>query len=247
MTNRLSRYPSFEEVFKWASDTRQAGYFFALPGMITKYDAAKQIADVKPLLKHNMLTSNGGQLVESVPLIYNVPVIFQRGGGHFISFPLAKGDKVLLVFCDRNHDQYMRQPLKGSEVSDEGVDPLDMEFGGLNGAVAIPGFYPDVQALDAADASTEDLVIGKQNGTQVHIKPNGQIHLGSNNSADFVALATLVNNRIAALENAFNTFVNTMYNTHVHPHPFGPTTQTASQGIPVTPGSSTAASKVKAD
>lgn len=74
------------------------------------------------------------------------------------------------------------------------------------------------------------------------------LHLGAVTGADFVALSTLVNTRIAALEAAFNVLVAT-FTAHVHPGVTvgaGVTLITATPGVAVVPGASTAATRVRA-
>lgn len=212
MTNRLSESPSLEEVLSWAMETRLANVFRALPGKVNSYNNKTQTADIKPLLRHNVQTSDGGELVESIPVLRDVPIIFPRGGGHFISFPIKKDDKVLIVFCDRNIDQYMRQD---QTVNPDGVDPLDLEIGGLNGAVAIPGFFPEKEQLSSTDADSDNMVLGLEGGTsQVHIGGD-QINLYEKIATDFVALAQKVFDEINALRTTVAAHT-TEFDGHVH-------------------------------
>ena len=53
-----------------------------------------QMADVSIIYKRD----SGLQF----PMLEQVPLLVMQGGGKFIKFPVAKGDKCLLLFCDRD-------------------------------------------------------------------------------------------------------------------------------------------------
>jgi hypothetical protein len=176
-------------------DSRLAMLHTAMPGVVESYDAAKQTADVKPQLMRAVDDGDGGVVVEELPTLPNVPVLFGRGGGFFASFPLAKGDMVLLVFCERDTGQWRS---KG-----EATDPADRRLHPLSGAVALPGFYPDSKALGSAHA--ENMVVGKDGSSAViHMKPDGTVHLGGETGAEFVALADKVLARLDSIKSDFN-------------------------------------------
>lgn len=225
------------ELLRNAMQARASEIHVALPARVESYDAAKQTIDAKPLVKR-VVESEDGELAESLPVVPNVPVAFPRSGGFFVSFPIKKGDTVLLVFCERSIDEWRS---RGAES-----EPQDLRMHDLSDAVAIPGVYADGDAL--ADAHEDNMVLGEDGGTQIHIKPSsGEIHLGSENAAEFVALADKTDTEIGDIITAVNNFLTTTFNTHNHSTamgPSGPPTPTAST---ISSAQSVAASKVKAD
>lgn len=229
MRASTTRSPSLEEVLRAALDNRLLGVHTALPARVESYDAVSQKINAKPLVRSLTPTADGGEINESVPIITDVPVVFPRAGGFFISLPVQEGDHVLLIFNERSVDKFIAGD--GSEV-----DPIDPRDHDLSDAVALVGFYPFSKSL--ADAISANLVLGKEAGTQVHIK-DGEIDLGSENAADFVAQAAKVLTELTAIVNGFNS--------HAHG---GVTTGPGTSGPPapllVAPGS-VAAAVVKAD
>lgn len=216
-----------EELLNLILDHRLRELHTALPGRVESYDASKQTCDVLPMLKKQTPNGQGGYTTEDLPVLPNVPVAFPRGGGgFFMSFPLAKGDFVMLVFHERAIGAWRK---KG-----EATAPGDLRMHSLAGAVAYPGLYPNDDALD--DAHTANMVLGKDGSTaQIHLKADGTVHLGGENGAQFVALATDVLNRLSAIVSAFNL--------HQHAETGGTT------GVPtslLSAPASVAASKVKA-
>jgi hypothetical protein len=242
-----SRTPSWSELIRMAIKQNQAEIHVSLPGKIAKYDVAEQKADIDITLQRPLVASDGTELEpETIPQLMDVPIVFPRGGGgsgdFFITWPLAAGDLVHVIFVERSIDQYLD---KRGEVT----LPSDFRMHNLSDAVAYPGFYP--RKLSLASAHAENMVLGSDTGSQVHIKPNGEIHLGSENAAEFVALAQKTKTELDALAADFTT-MKTLLSTHVHPTaaPGAPSPPTPpgdlSTFTPHTP-LAVAASKVKAD
>lgn len=224
----MSETPTWAEVIRTALEASQAGLHVSTPGIVESYDPATQTATVKPTLPRPSLTRDGYEFLD-LPVLPRVPVVFPRAGGFFLSFPVAKGDRVMLVFMDRSLDQWI-------ELGREG-DPRDGRTHDLSDAVALVGLYPVSEPL--ADAHAANMVLGKDGGGQIHLKPSGEIHIGSENAVDFVALAALVLSELQAIKTA--------HDLHTHT---GVTTGPGVSGTPVLPmpaPSSVAASKVKAD
>lgn len=215
-----SRTPTLAELLDIAIESKLRGLHVALPGRIDSYDLDNQRVDVQPLLQRTPVASDGTELaVETLPILHDVPLVFPRGGGFFMSLPVVAGDLVLLVFVERSMDVWL-------DGQGDLTKPLDFRRHNLSDAVAIPGLYPLKRPL--ADAHAENLVVGLDGSSAAHFRPDGEIHLGSDGAADYVALAQLVKDEITALRNTVNSFV-TAYNAHIH-------TTTATVGPSAVPG-----------
>ena len=254
MSEKTTDSPSWSEVIRGAIHSVLSDVHVALPGKIESWDPATQKADVKPLLKRTFYTLERDRIVEELPIIPKVPILFQRSESMFLSFPLKKGAHVQLVFNERSIDQFMAK--QGNDT-----DPLDMRRFDLSDAAAYAGFYPDAKKL--SDVHADNLVMGLDGGIQIHIKPSGEIHLGSENAAQFVALGQKTFDEINALRSAVDALTS-KYNAHVVSVTVPALGLLDSLGAPVTgaavgtssaPGdasappsvNSVAASKVKAD
>jgi hypothetical protein len=198
----------------------------ALPGKVVAYDAAKQTADVKPLVKRVMFTEEGGRgKAEELPIVPNVPVQFPRGGGYVITVPLVAGDFVWLMFSEAGTGEV--------RATGQDSEPLDVRRHTLSYPVAIPGGVPEPAPLVDA-ASSNHMIMGKDGAAaQVHVTAT-EIRLGAS-ASDFVALASLVDARIAAIR--------TDYNAHTHPAPGG---ATSAPTAPLAAQATVAATLVKA-
>lgn len=233
-----SRTPTQAELIRQAIENRLAELHVMLPGRIESYDADTQKADVKPMIRR-LQEGAEEEVNESIPVIPSVPVRFPRAGGFKITFPVKKGDRCKLVFCERSIDNY-----QGS-ASGEEVDPESFQTHDLSDPVAELGWYPDADALSATDG--DDMVLGKEGGAVIHIADD-QINLYEKAAAQFVALAQKVLDELGVAK-ADRDAMKTVFDTHFHT-----TTATTSVGPigiiapTLTPfGSQTSPSSVAAD
>lgn len=178
-----ARSPTSAEILLALSERIQGEINVCLPGKIESYDASKQLASVKPLLKRPLINEDGTDAdAESVPVISNVPVVHPSGGGYFTHFPLAQGDPVILIFADRSIDRWLD---RGGEV-----DPGFTHTHELTDAIAIPGGRAQPQKLQ--NPSSSKLTIGKDGDASMQITIDGTVIKLSDNATDFVALAQKV-------------------------------------------------------
>lgn len=139
----------------------------AIPGEIVEYDYTTQKASVLPTIKEKFYTGE----VLSMPIIVNVPVIFPRSADASITFPLEKGDKVLLIFSEKSLERWLSS---GKEV-EAGVNRrFDLSDG-----IAIPGLY---SFIDPSPCMPNSLCIRYKNG-YFRIKGDSTIELESTNAS----------------------------------------------------------------
>jgi len=187
-------------------DARLSSVHTALPGRVETYDADKQEADIKPLVRRLITDSDGNDIVESIPVIPDVPIVFPRGGGYHLTFPIKSGDHVLLVFNESSIDNFMGG--SGAEVSPDNFNRFD-----LSDPVAYAGFYPEAKSL--SDSDPDDMTLGKDDGVVIHIKDDGTINLGSKDPADHLSLASIVNSEFERID-AELASLKSLLDSHTH-------------------------------
>ena len=176
----------------------------AMPGEIISFDPDEQVADIQPMIKRVM----GGEIV-NLPVLKAVPVRFMKSGEFTITFPLAEGDEVELIFQERSIDTWLEQ---GGIVA-----PDDVRKHALSDAIAIPVGYSQQNKI--IDFDPDNLEIRSEGGASIKITPSGNIELNGN--ADFV---TAFDDMKAAFDQLVNDF-----NAHIH-------TTTATVGASAVPG-----------
>ncbi|EOU3077105.1 TPA: Gp138 family membrane-puncturing spike protein [Yersinia enterocolitica] len=134
----------------------------AMPGIIQSFDADTVTCTVLPAIKGNDSGVSGDRESADLPLLVDVPVIFPRGGGCTLTFPIKAGDECLLIFSDRCIDFWWQNG---------GVqEPVDSRQHDLSDAFAIIG--PQSQAKKISGISTSAAQFRSDDGsTYFEINP----------------------------------------------------------------------------
>ena len=138
-------------------------------------DYKKQKATVQPLIKERNRDADGNPRgLQDMALIQGVPIVFPSASTGALTFPIKKGDIVLLVFSERSVDNFVFSD--GSSP----VDPDDFRKHNYTDAIAIAGLYPFSKALGI---HPEDAVLVMNSGTvsecKVSLKPSGDVVVDS--------------------------------------------------------------------
>jgi hypothetical protein len=132
----------------------------AMPGIIQSFDPDTVTCTVEVALRGIV----GDGSTELKPLV-DVPVIFPRGGGCTLTFPVKEGDECLLIFADRCIDFWWQ-----SGGVQETVDPRQHD---LSDAFAIVG--PQSQAQKISGISTSAAQLRSDDGsTYFELNPTTQ-------------------------------------------------------------------------
>lgn len=201
----------------------------AMPAIVQAFSAAvpgvsAATVDVLPVCSRGIPTDDDTLSPEPFPVVPNVPVLYQRGGGVAISWALVPGDVVLLMPLMLDATQWR---LTGAPV----VAPsTDQRMHHIAHCVAIPGLLADVGTPIPNPTASLSMVV---NGATLTLDGSGtgeatldapSIKLGSG-AVNPAADATKVHTELLAISAAFAT---------------------ASPPITYTPGN-VAASKVKVE
>jgi hypothetical protein len=188
----MTQTPTLAQLIKHAIEARLLDVHTALIAKVESYDAKTQLVNVSPVLKRSIETTDDEWVSEQLPVLCDVPVLFPRAGGFFISFPIKAGDFVQLLFNETNIEEWFDEK--------EPTINHNQRFT-LQGAVALPGIFPQVLALTGAHES--NLVLGKEKGLQIHI--DGQkIRLGSADASEALAIASKVREELDRIKSAFH-------------------------------------------
>lgn len=84
----------------------QSRVWTALPGVVVSFDASTCTAVIQPAIGGIQYDADNTPQAISLPLLPDVPVVFQRGGGCSLTFPVKPGDEALVVFSSRPIDAW---------------------------------------------------------------------------------------------------------------------------------------------
>ena len=99
---------SDEEVLRTALDDFKAGIWTALPCVVETYNPAANTVRARPGMAGVYTDWRGQQSAVHMPLLVDVPVVFQSGGGACFTTPVHAGDECLVVFSARDIDSWFQ-------------------------------------------------------------------------------------------------------------------------------------------
>lgn len=134
----------------------------ALPGIIQSFDPDTVTAVVQPAIRYIERDNDGNKATKDYPLLVDVPVVFPRGGGCTLTFPVSEGDECLVIFADRCIDFWWQSG---------GVqEPVDGRMHDLSDAFCIVG--PQSQAKKISGINTTAAQFRSDDGsTYLEIDP----------------------------------------------------------------------------
>ncbi len=158
MNSRAGNVTSFQELLRLAVDFETSELHVCMPGKVESYDSSTGLASVKPTLSRRM---RGAEEAVEYPVIPRVPVVQPRTQAAQIHMPISKGDLVLLVFADRNIENWLDSD--GSEAREVN----DVRRHALSDAYAIPGGFPSRKPPNVTFPEALTLQVGQ--GTPIYI------------------------------------------------------------------------------
>lgn len=153
---------------KEQADVRLAGSIMSalrvsMPGIIQSFDPDTVTAIIQPAIKGYEPDSNGVKQSTTLPLLVDVPVIFPRGGGCTLTFPVKAGDECLVIFADRCIDFWWQNG---------GVqEPVDDRVHDLSDAFCIVGPQSQTQKISGISTSAVELR-SDDGGTKLSLNPS---------------------------------------------------------------------------
>lgn len=119
-------------------------------GVIQSFDAATQQAEVEiAFTQVTSIAPDGTQTLAAYPLLLNVPVIFPSGGGFTLTFPIAAGDECVVLFNDRQRDNW--------QIAGAGLPPSIGRLHDISDGIAIVGVRNLTRSLAGVSTSSAQL------------------------------------------------------------------------------------------
>lgn len=119
-------------------------------GIIESFDAVTQTASIRLAIKQIQSTApDGTRFLIEHPVLLQCPVIFPSGGGYTLTFPISAGDECIVLFNDREIDNWF---LNGGVQA-----PTSKRSHDLSDAIAFVGLRSTPRLLDNVSTSTVQL------------------------------------------------------------------------------------------
>ena len=144
-----TRSGDLAETFKSERETTKNQIRVALPGIVQSFDPEAVTAIVQPAIRSVETDNDGNRVTKNYPLLVDVPVVFPRGGGCTLTFPVKAGDECLVIFADRCIDFWWQNG---------GVqEPVDDRVHDLSDAFCIVGPQSQAQKIRGISGSAVEL------------------------------------------------------------------------------------------
>ncbi|KAB0554614.1 Gp138 family membrane-puncturing spike protein [Pantoea stewartii] len=158
-----TRSGDLAETLKSERETTKNQIRVAMPGIVQSFDSDAITAVVQPAIRSVETDNDGNRITKNYPLLVDVPVVFPRGGGCTLTFPVKAGDECLVIFADRCIDFWWQS---------SGVqEPVDDRVHDLSDAFCIVG--PQSQAQKIGDISTSAVELRSDDGsTKLSLNPS---------------------------------------------------------------------------
>lgn len=179
------RYASEIETIQTHLDGRQAQIHTALPGQIVSYNPTKMTASVQIGIQAMHEKIDGSIEAMTILPIQDVPVHFPGGGGHTLTFPVKAGDECLVIFAERNIDNWFQHG--GTQ------QPGDYRMHDINDAFVMVGTRSQPKVPNNVSPTTVQLR-SDDGHTVVQIDgANGALTLTAPNSATITCPTVTIN------------------------------------------------------
>ncbi|WP_019103386.1 Gp138 family membrane-puncturing spike protein [Chromobacterium haemolyticum] len=145
--------------------SHQAGIWTAIPGIVKSFNPVAMTCQVQPAIQGIMTQPNGKNVATNLPLLVDVPVVFQSGGGCITTYPISANDECLVVFSSRCIDAWWQSG--GVQI------PMEMRMHDLSDGFALVG--PRSQPNKISGYSTSSMQLRSLDGsTYIDINPTTQ-------------------------------------------------------------------------
>ena len=159
------RNSSLDGTIQTALLSSRSELWTALPGIVQSFDASAVTAVVQPAIMGMNARADGSGKPVKLPLLLDCPVVFPRGGGCTLTFPVKAGDECLVVFSARCIDAWWQSG--GIQL------PMELRMHDLSDGFVMVG--PMSQAKKIANISTSAVQLRSDDGVAfVEIDPGSK-------------------------------------------------------------------------
>ena len=166
--DRRERLDDPEESLRMALESYASQLWTALPASVVSVNLEAQTVSVQPTIQGSVADPAGNVRLVNLPLLVDVPLVWPKAGGFALTFPVAPGDEVLVVFACRCIDSWWQSGGIGA--------PAEARMHDLSDGFAI--LAPTSQPKKLANVSASNVQLRNYAGnTLVEITPDGKANI----------------------------------------------------------------------
>jgi hypothetical protein len=166
--DRRERLDDPEESLRMALESYASQLWTALPASVVSVNLAAQTVSVQPSIQGSVADPSGNVRLVNLPVLVDVPLVWPKAGGFALTFPVAAGDEVLVVFSSRCIDSWWQSGGIGA--------PAEARMHDLSDGFAI--LAPTSQPKKLSNVSSTNVQLRNYAGdTLVEITPDGKANI----------------------------------------------------------------------
>lgn len=166
--DRRERLDDPEESLRMALESYASQLWTALPASVVSVNLTAQTVSVQPTIQGSVADPAGNVRLVNLPVLVDVPLVWPKAGGFALTFPVAAGDEVLVVFSCRCIDSWWQSGGIGA--------PAEARMHDLSDGFAI--LAPTSQPKKLSNVSSTNVQLRSYAGdTLVEITPDGKANI----------------------------------------------------------------------
>lgn len=166
--DRRERLDDPEESLRMALESYASQLWTALPASVVSVNLTAQTVSVQPTIQGSVADPAGNVRLVNLPVLVDVPLVWPKAGGFALTFPVAAGDEVLVVFSCRCIDSWWQSGGIGA--------PAEARMHDLSDGFAI--LAPTSQPKKLSNVSSSNVQLRNYAGnTLVEITPDGKANI----------------------------------------------------------------------
>ncbi|MBN3093474.1 translation initiation factor IF-2 [Pectobacterium brasiliense] len=167
----------------------------AMSGIIQSFDADEVTCVVQPSIQGASSDSSGVVSSLSLPLLTDVPVVFPRGGGCTLTFPVSPGDECLIIVADRCIDFWWQSGGVQEPVSDRmhSLSDAFVVVGPQSQAKKISGISTSATQLRTDDGAT---FVEVATGHNITITTPGKLTASAQGGTEITSPSIVLNGNV---------------------------------------------------
>ena len=202
---RQERLNDFQESLRIAFEEEMLKHYTAMPAIVISTDLENQTISAQIALSATVYDEQGNGAATRYPLLIYVPIIYPRGGGFAVTFPLVPGDEVLVLFASRCVDSWWQN----GGVNEQ----MEFRINDLSDGFALPA--PSSIPKKLSNVSPNSLQIRNNSGsTYVEITQDNKINCVAETEINLTAPTIRVNGQVISTGGMVIDGIN--FGTHKH-------------------------------
>ena len=192
----MGKHTSLAKLVTALNDRIRQSIRVSVVARVESFDPSTSTADVKIAVQEERVTAEGDRIAIEAITIPGCPVLWPGGWLRGMTVGLEQGDEVIALIRTQSHDEIDGDREVGP------VLPASARRMDLSDVVLIPGYHRPAASWPSSRWRSDGQMV-------LYVGSGETIFMGDSTAAEALALASAVDARLNAIQNAFNAHAHT--------------------------------------